>query len=542
MDIQLLKRLVTQQSSFLFSLNQIENSIMNYGCVDGGIIGTGRSDYTQGATAYDLHIEDKCFALIDIPGIEGDESKYEAVISGALDKAHTIFYVNGSGKKIEKDTLAKVKKYMHDGTSVYAVFNVHCKAKKERIPDIDPTYAEELTDAYKKQQEIIKQTEKELVSFLGRNYKGSISLNGLLAFSALALTEDGCTTIVNEADKSLRNDQTKYLHEYDHRTGHMLADSHVPQLQTIIAQKLRTFDSDIYDENIGKLRNRIHEMIRTIEELNNVEGDKINGFIRTYHEFKAKCESAKDDFVYAVNHLASNVVESTFGDVRDELYGMIERSDGKLDNSEVEYYFDSHKKEIIDQIQSDVNARLSQALKEYEEEIQDARNRLIKDLEREQLKFQVSLSSNHLTLDGVLGSSLKYNLKDFGGHLFTTGSLALSGAGVGSMICPGIGTAIGAAVGAVLGILGSIWNFFASKQKRIDKAKRRIREAIDEIIYDVTDELDKEVQRLNCTETIESNYEELLAQADAQISSLETVKKLLRTVIWNLQKNEKSLT
>ena len=81
----------------------------NMGCVDGRIIGTGRSDYTQGSTEYNLTIGDKTFALIDIPGIEGDESKFEEIIRDSLDKAHTIFYVNGSGKKLEQATLEKVK-------------------------------------------------------------------------------------------------------------------------------------------------------------------------------------------------------------------------------------------------------------------------------------------------------------------------------------------------------------------------------------------------------------------------------------------------
>ncbi|ENL1414711.1 DUF1269 domain-containing protein, partial [Salmonella enterica] len=36
--------------------------------VDGLIIGTGESDFTKGNTHYDLHIDDKIFQLIDVPG------------------------------------------------------------------------------------------------------------------------------------------------------------------------------------------------------------------------------------------------------------------------------------------------------------------------------------------------------------------------------------------------------------------------------------------------------------------------------------------
>ena len=177
-----LNRLVEAEKALAGSLIHISGLEENLGCVDGRIIGTGRADYTQCSTEYNLTLNDNKFVLIDIPGIEGDESKFKEIIKDSLAKAHVIFYVNGSGKKIEKDSLEKIKAYMHDGTSVYAVFNVHCKGKKNRLKGIDKSYQEELAAAYEKQNEIVRQTEEELRSFLGSNYKGSVSLNGLLSF------------------------------------------------------------------------------------------------------------------------------------------------------------------------------------------------------------------------------------------------------------------------------------------------------------------------------------------------------------------------
>ena len=231
------------------------NSIAeNLGCVDGTIIGTGRSDYTQGSTMYNLSIGNKGFALIDIPGIEGDESAFEDIIKQSLEHAHVIFYVNGSGKKIEQESLQKIKKYMHDGTSVWAIFNTHCKAKKERIPGIDKDYSEELKEAYSKQESIVRQTEEELVSFLGSNYKGSISLNGLLGFCSLAFDDKNNTSIRIENDKNLRRDQEKYLKEYLGNRNQMLEDSHISLLTRIIENKIGSFESDIIDENLKKLK------------------------------------------------------------------------------------------------------------------------------------------------------------------------------------------------------------------------------------------------------------------------------------------------
>lgn len=541
MDAQSLRTLINRQRTFVSSVGNLDNYISNYGCVDGEIIGTGRSDYTQNATSYDLHIDGKCFSLIDIPGIEGDESKFEKIIRTSLEKAHTIFYVNGSGKKIEKDSLAKIKKYMHDGTSVYAIFNVHCKAKKERIPGIDATFSEELSDAYRKQQEIIRQTERELISFLGTNYKGSIPLNGLLAFSSLALAEDESTTIVEDANKSLRNDQRKYLKEYDNQKQHMLSDSNVERLHSIIEQKVHSFDSDIYNENIKKLRNRLTEMIQTIEKLSRIETEKLNGFIRTYSDFKINCCSARDDFIFTIRHLASNVVGYVFSDVQDDLFRMVEEKEGKLKDSNVEFYFESNKKRIVDEIQRGVNERIKQAVCVYEEGIQEARNRLQKDMEREQISFEASLSDSNLSVNQVLGNSLKYTMKDFGKHAFTTGGLVITGALLGSTILPVLGTIIGGAIGLILGILSSVVNFFLSKQTRIAKAEEKIRSAINDIESKISAELKDEIEKLHCTDTINANCEELLEIADKQIESLDTVKKLLRSVHNELKQKKQVL-
>ena len=69
-----------------FSWNQLQNAEDRLGCVDGQIIGTGRPDYTQSSTEYNLFVGDKNFLLIDIPGIEGDEGKYREAIKNSLAK------------------------------------------------------------------------------------------------------------------------------------------------------------------------------------------------------------------------------------------------------------------------------------------------------------------------------------------------------------------------------------------------------------------------------------------------------------------------
>ena len=344
MDEELVKDVLTRLSSTIEKINAVNISARELGCVDGTIIGTGRSDYTQGSTMYNLMIENKRFALIDIPGIEGDESAYEDIIKQSLERAHIIFYVNGSGKKIEKESLQKIKKYMRDGTSVYAIFNVHCKAKKERIPGIDKEYSEELDDAYRKQKEIIRQTEDELISFLGRNYKGSISMNGLLAFCAMAFGKEGRTSIKEEKEKNLRRDQEKYVKEYHGDTEQMLEDSHIALIRETIEKRIDAFGSEIEEENLKKLKNRMSEMLSKITVLKTREVRKIDGFIKIYNEFESSCYNAKEDFIRTMRHVASNAATDAFYDLMNELFDKIEADAGRTKSKEIQDIVDEYKK------------------------------------------------------------------------------------------------------------------------------------------------------------------------------------------------------
>jgi hypothetical protein len=84
-----------QLVSSLFDFEQRKRDVKR---VDGLIIGTGEADFTKGNTCYTLHIEGKDFQLLDVPGIEGNESNYVHHVKEAIAKAHMVIYVNGTNK------------------------------------------------------------------------------------------------------------------------------------------------------------------------------------------------------------------------------------------------------------------------------------------------------------------------------------------------------------------------------------------------------------------------------------------------------------
>lgn len=530
MNLGFVKEVLTELAEMLEKIYRVNSMACDLGCVDGAIIGTGRSDYTQESTMYNLSIRSRDFVLIDIPGIEGDESAFEDIIKKSLEQAHIIFYVNGSGKKIEKESLQKIKKYMHDGTSVYAVFNIHCKAKQERIPGIDREYAEELEEAYRKQKDIIRQTEEELISIVGKNYKGSISLNGLLAFCAIAFTDGNRTSIREEKDKNLRRDQAKYLKEYLGNKDRMLEDSCLTLLLEAIEQKVISFESDIVEENLKKLKNRMNEMLSKIAVLKTREVKKIDGFINIYNEFGDSCYNAKEDFIQTMRHVALNAATDAFYDLMNELFDRIEQNAGKINSYEIQNIVMKKKEAVVAQIQQGVNAKIKKAQEAFQEAIEDAQERMKKDFEREQIQFEITLSADSVVLDTAFANALKYNLKDFGKHAFTVSSLALSGAGIGSMISPGLGTAIGAGLGAVLGILSSIWNYFVSEKRRINNAKAKIQRAIDDQIEEISNQINVELRKTKYEQKINDVYEALYNRVEKQKKTMMDIKCLICNV------------
>lgn len=540
MEKILLENMFAEEKRFIESTRELTKQEKNLKCVDGRIIGTGRADYTRGATSYDLVVEGKKFSLIDIPGIEGDESKFEAIIKEALERAHVIFYVNGSGKKIEQATLEKIKKYMHDGTSVYAIFNVHCKAKKERIEGIDKSYSDELELVYKQQKEIVVQTEKELKDFLGKNFKESLLMNGLLAFSAVAFDDTGSSSVIIDVDKNLRNDQLKYLLEYSDDVIRMKSECGINHVIDVINDKVKNFEKTIYEENIKKLKNRLQEMIRKIEELRGEEVKKIKGFISVYNDFQTDCRNAKDDFIQRINHVGYYSVADAFANVRDDLFNMIESDGGKTRTEDIQDYFDCHKNDIIKNIQNGVNRKIQEAQKDYDEAIGEAEKRLINDLNREKNKFEVQLEGINISLNASFGDALKYSLGDLGGLVARTAGLAMSGAALGSVI-PGIGTLIGGIAGAILGILSSIWNFFASEATRINRAKEKLQRNLEEQIDIVSEGLSKELKKMNYEDEINKGYEQIYEKAELQKVALKNAEKLLDDVIFDLKLNYKKI-
>jgi len=150
---------------------------------DGEIIGTGVSDFTMDTTLYPFESGTQQFALLDVPGIEGKESKVLSQIQHAVEKAHAVFYVTSKPTAPQKGddktpgTLEKIKAHLNAQTEVWTLFN-------KRITN--PVQLNRPTLVSDDEQLSLDDLNKKMSEQLGDNYRDTWSVSAMPAFLSVA--------------------------------------------------------------------------------------------------------------------------------------------------------------------------------------------------------------------------------------------------------------------------------------------------------------------------------------------------------------------
>lgn len=442
--------------------------------VDGQIIGTGKSDFTQGNVPYTLEYRGKTFELIDVPGIEGDESRFIDLVQEAVAKAHLVFYVNGTNKKPEKATVAKIRSYLRRGSSVCPLVNVRGSADSYE-------FEEDRESLYQSGGDItLKQTEEVLASALGDNVLlPGHCVQGLIGFSSLAFDpESGGTTIHPSRNSDLVRHQHNYL-KYFNDTDAMYRFGKMESVAEVLKGKLSTFREDIVESNKAKVRELLAENLDVLSET--LESHKV--FVAKVAPEFDKCRAAIKEAVASFERLATSARRNVYNELFNKL---VEDSDNIVaDNfgeaEDIKRGIESSFDRLSEQAQSDLEADLESNLSDLQSRLAESVERLLEDVER--VEFEQKLRADQLSRWSFQHSDdLGWNLGlgDFGSFAFQIGSYAISGAFIGSAF-PVIGTAIGAAVGVALGAVMAVLNLFMSKARRIRKSQAEVREKIEKV-------------------------------------------------------------
>lgn len=402
----------------------------------GLIVGDGRSDFTKVYSEYELTIEEYPFILIDVPGIEGNESEFKEEIKTALNMAHYIFYVQGHNKKPDTATAEKIKHYLGDWVKVYSIYNVRgAVSNYDEVEDRENL----ITDGIKKTENLIKSSFYEI---LGDVYAGNITLQALLAMSSIA-------KFSSQRDDLIRGQ--KILLEDFGSSESILKFSQFQTLINLVKDKSKNFEKEIVESNKQKMISLVIRICDDLEDNINNQKESIEGLKIMLESFSKKSNVIMNKLKKNIKTKTDSKIEQLFGEFKSQLY--------KIIDSELER---NHKNMEAEKVQNMIKNKLS--------------NDMIRIINNEIKMASTQLNQAKKSLDGISirGISLPYKqMDDF--NIDFTGAIndlkisleevasctskvagaAGAGLAIGSVI-PVVGTITGAAVGAAVGALSHI--------------------------------------------------------------------------------------
>lgn len=469
---------------------------------DGLIVGDGRHDFTKTYEEYHLSIAGHPFTLIDVPGIEGNESEFKDVIKTALHKAHCIFYVQGHNKKPDRATAEKIKKYLGDWVKVYSIYNV-----RGGVSNYDEEEEREtlITSGILKAESLIR---AEFKTILGDVYAGHVTLQGLLAMSAKA-------SFSSKREDLIRGQQ-KLLKYFGGSADKVLEFSQFKTLITLVEQKSSNFKSEIIEANKQKLISLAGNIATDIEQVMESQKNYLANLelnLRTIN--REVCNNSMDSALRNITNKTRNAITSAYGELKSEIFDLIDNEPSNINQLAEQY-----QEDVIENLENRIKSIVNDEFKK----VRDTANRKIKDLDGVNIKpiqFNQSIDlETEIDFSGALGE-LDIDLADVLSWTAKTAGTAATGALVGSFI-PGIGTLIGAGVGAFVGGIahacsgdGGKADARKSVSDAIGKATQRAKNNVKSMLAPVIRDMDIQKRQLtNSVKTELTNIEELQETLD----------------------------
>lgn len=487
--------------------------------IDGQIIGTGVDDFTRDNVVYQFEHNNKEFQLIDVPGIEGDESKFEQMVEAAVAKAHVVFFVNGTAKKPEIGTAKKIKKYLRHGTNLQPIINVRGFADQYEFPED----REELTN------KAIKSASEQTYTVLSNELDQEIVMQpvitqGLLAFCGLAYLDE-VSTIHPSREKDLGRIQSKYLEVFS-TPSEMLKFSNIHSVASVLKTKLETIEDEIVESNKRKAINLLDKSVEML--LEQKEGyikfleSSGKDFALCKEEINSCFDTAKKDLKRKRKLRINNYI----AELKDNTDQIVEDYFGEDDV--IRYKVELKVQEHTANLYAELDSILEKEFDTFSKKAKQATERLLQNIENTSEMLVVSsldMGFKKLTLSGedIL------NLKNLGSWALNIGGYAASGVAIGS-IFPVVGNIVGGIAGAVVGILKSIWDFFSSKEKRMRKMQGKVHDVLDEMNEELF-ENEKEFTREAINE-LKKYKVELENELDSQFLA---IKRLLTLIEKNIK-------
>lgn len=459
---------------------------------DGQIIGDGRSDFTRNNTSFDFKYNNHEFALIDVPGIEGDESVVRTAIEEAVKKAHAIFYVTRTArppqthdgeKGDKKGTLEKMKEHLGAQTEVWTIYN-HAVNNPRSLKQ--PLIGQDEKDGLQALDEKLKQE-------LAEKYCQSLIVSARPAY--LGLTE-----CVIPGSKEA-NEQRKFLDRFGTRDK-ILELSGLPNfVEKLSSEIIVDYRNKIKRSNLNKACQTLDSSIYDLKALSQKFKEDRKKVRDEVLNSQTRIKVLMEQFTATLDSLRGKILQAFQSEVRASLYNKIDKD---ISNEVFKH-----------------NLKNKMGL-----QAQKLENKLRNSIELEANKFGEELSSivkrAGLHLNNIINKrSNLFNLKKFNldikidnglniiglvssGVSVVTGIVLLATSPVGWTV-----TFVGgvlAVVGTLIGVTKSVIGFFSSDYKKsqqrketdnaIRKAANQIGNEMEKILNSIKNAMNEEVEKV----------------------------------------------
>lgn len=482
----------------------------NRNWVHGSIVGDGQADFTKDASEYELDLNSKHVTLIDIPGIEGDESKYADIIKKALRRAHYVFYVHCKRQQPDEKIVSRIKEYLADWTQVYSIMNVSGRPGNYDEPEERVTL---LTSEVLNQNAIIQDAFRKT---LGNLYQRNIPLQALIALTS-------CSDFPE--NQSLNSDSLK-LKKYFGDTDSAYQFSNMDALVRVLERSTEAFEEIITNSQMQKLQAIKIKSRKRLSEFETITTNQLDELTQRLESLLSDIKSEFNSTKSGLKRKLESIVDSQFSSLLSSCCSII---DGNGDSAKV-------KSKVVDCIAA-LPYQLDSALNEKMEDVVDKLSTYLTkrfsefkgvDIAVPNLDFNLRISTD-VDIESVV-ENLDVTLEDVLDVAGSAAGFATAGAGFGSIV-PGVGTIIGAAVGAGVGLIAGV----GKKAVFGDGGKAKAKKSIMDEIAVCKSETKRHLKgvKLDICRMLEKMESRLIKQVQTEINNIESLREE-RLKLYNL--------
>lgn len=453
---------------------------------DGLIVGDGRSDFTQTYKEYSFRIDGVPFTLIDVPGIEGNESVYKDKITEALRKAHIVFYIQGEETGPDAAIAEKIKDYLGDWVKVYSVYNVRGVAPKYTRAANRETL---LTEKILEKEQKIKQAFKDI---LGDVYAGHITLQAFLAMHAKAEFSPKREDFIRNRQKLLTSFSEGKDWSEEQIAEEILRFSRFDTIVEQVKVCAAKFKDEISEANKQK---QISLASRIEKELGNIiheQAECINNLEEELDRFKDQiCGDAFTAAKHNIKREVDKEIGKQYSKLNDALFALIDK-DEKVEKKK------DDAKILMKTLGNNLNTNICNIIKEQLAKLTKRAEKKRKDLNGISLPDISFGSIDNIATSIDFEPAIEY-LQNEKEDVAAWIADAAAGAGVGAF-----GGYVGMAIGALAGIAKHVIfdnngtsKAKASISKAIAEAIQSTKENVDVALVGLTKEMDQQKREIN---------------------------------------------